>query len=214
MENIKAIIFDMDGVLLDSESICDKTWVIASKEMNIPMDEKTLNDCRGCNKSDTMQILKNRYGSDFDSAKFLSRTSELFYEVENRDGIALMPYVKETLEYLSKKYVLCLASSTRMESVSRQLKNAGIIDYFKTLTTGDMVTHSKPDPQIYLMACESIGMKSEECIAIEDSYNGVRSAVSANLKAIMVPDKLPPTDEMKAITFAICDSLKNVQEIL
>lgn len=214
LENVKAIVFDMDGVLLDSETLCDRTWEMAFKELGLPVDKSILMACIGCNKTDTASILRERLGQNFDSERFLERTSYFFHQIEETEGVPLMPYVVEVLEYLSKKYVLAVASSTREESVRRELTNAGIIKYFKTFTCGDMVTHSKPDPEIYLLACKSIGMAPAECVAIEDSYNGVRSGFAAGIRTIMVPDKLPPTEEMRSIAVKICKNLREVKEIL
>lgn len=214
INNIKAVIFDMDGVLLDSESISDRTWKTAFEEFGIDIDMSILNECRGCNRDDIIHKLNDKFKGRLDAKDYLERTGTLFYEIEDKEGIPLMPHVVETLEYLSKKYILCVASSTGGEAVKRQLANAGIIKYFKTLTTGDMVTHSKPDPQIYTMACNSIGMKPEECIAVEDSYNGVRSGVAANIKTVMVVDRMPATDEMKNICTAVCSSLKELKNFL
>lgn len=214
LENVKAIIFDMDGVLLDSETVCDRTWEMAFDELGMKTDPSILKACIGCNKTDSARIIREHLGADFNSENFLQRTSYFFHKIETEEGVPLMPYVLETLEYLSGKYVLALASSTREESVKRLLSKNGIIKYFKTLTCGDMVTHSKPDPQIYLMACESIGIAPAECVAIEDSYNGMRSGVAAGIRTIMVPDKLAPTEEMEKIAVAICENLKKVTENL
>ena len=211
---IKGIIFDMDGVILDSESISDITWNDAAKVFGIMMDIKVLNSCRGSNKNDIIAKLKKIYGSDFDASGFLAKTGEYFSIIEQKNGISLMPYAKEILEYLKSKYILALASSTRKESVYRQLKNAGVFDYFVTITTGDMVKHSKPDPEIYRIACESINLKPEECAAVEDSPNGIKSASAAGLKAIMVPDKIKPTEELKSLIWKICNGLKEVENIL
>lgn len=210
IENVKAVIFDMDGVLLDSETVCDRTWELAFAELGRETDPAVLKACIGCNKTDSARILREHLGEDFNSEKFLERTSYHFHRIEETEGIPLMPHVVEALEYLSKKYILAVASSTREESVRRELANAGIAKYFKTFTCGDMVTHSKPDPQIYLMACQSIGMNPADCVAIEDSYNGVRSGVAAGIRTIMVPDKLAPNDEMKQIATAICPNLLSV----
>lgn len=212
IENVKAIIFDMDGVLLDSETVCDRTWELAFKELGMEPNPRVLKACIGCNKTDSAKILREHLGTDFNSEKFLERTSYHFHKIEESEGIPLMPYVVEALEYLSKKYILAVASSTREESVRRELNNAGIAKYFKTFTCGDMVTHSKPDPQIYLLACQSIDMNPADCVAIEDSYNGVRSAVAAGIRTIMVPDKLVPNDKMKKIATEICSNLKVVIE--
>ena len=212
--DIKAIIFDMDGVILDSETISDKTWLIAQDEMDIKTDKDFINLCRGSNRNDTLTILRNIFGQDFDSEAFLKRTSELFKMYEDTQGIPLMPYAKQILEYLKPKYRLALASSTNGEAVERQLRNAEVIDFFETRTTGEMVEHSKPDPEIYLMACRSLGVEPGECAAVEDSPNGIKSAAAAGLKVIMVPDKIEPTEEIEALCWKICKTLKNLEEFL
>lgn len=210
-DEVKAVVFDMDGILLDSESICDRTWEVAAKEWKLKDADKAIQDCRGRNKTDSILVLKKYYGQDFDGQLFLQRTSDLFYEIEKKEGIPLMHYAKEILEYLkSKGYRIALASSTRGESVKRQLTNAGLIHYFETLTTGDMVKHSKPDPEIYQMACASLGLRCDQCVAVEDSPNGVKSAALAGLKVVMVPDKIQPDEEMKQLTWQICDSLEGL----
>ena len=214
MKDIKAIIFDMDGVILDSESISDITWKKAAEERGLSVTDEILNACRGSNKNDTIQTLKKYYGSDFDSEAFLERTSELFHQIEEKDGIPLLPYAKEILQYLKPRYRMALASSTRGPTVLRQLRAAGVIDFFETRTTGEMVEHSKPNPEIYLMACKSIGVEPNECVAIEDSLNGIRSAHAAGLKPIMVIDKVQPTDEIRTMCVAVFESLDGVRTIL
>ena len=214
LEKIKAVIFDMDGVILDSESISDITWEKAAAERGLTVNNEILNACRGSNKNDTIVTLKKYYGQDFDSESFLNRTSELFHEIEEKDGIPLLPYAKEILEYLKSRYRLALASSTRGPTVERQLRNAGVINFFETRTTGEMVEHSKPNPEIYLMACKSIGMEPGDCVAIEDSLNGIRSAYAAGLHPVMVIDKIQPTEEIRKMCIAVFDSLEEVKTIL
>ena len=214
MNNIKAIIFDMDGVILDSESISDLTWRKAAEERGLSVNDEILNACRGSNKNDTIVTLKKYYGADFDSEAFLERTSELFHEIEDKDGIPLLPFAKEILEYLKPRYHLALASSTRGPTVERQLRAVGLIDFFETRTTGEMVEHSKPNPEIYLMACKSIGMEPNECVAIEDSLNGIRSAYAAGLHPIMVIDKVQPTEEVRKMCEAVFDSLEDLKKNL
>ena len=213
-KEIKAVIFDMDGVILDTETMCDKTWTITAEEMNIGGMDKTLNICRGGNTKDTKAKLKEIYGQDFDSDHFINRSVELFREIEFSTGIPLMPYAEECLKYLKKNYKVALASSTSGPTVQRQLTNAGLIEYFETRTTGDMVSHSKPDPEIYAKACESLGLDPTQCVAVEDSPNGIRSATAAGMRAIMVPDKIAPDQEMKNKCWKICKSLKDLEEIL
>lgn len=214
MSEIKAIIFDMDGVLQDSETISDRTWRIVAKSWGICDIESMLDICRGCNKNDTYALLRKKYGNDFESEKFLESTSALFFEIEKSEGIPLMNGAKETLEYLSKKYTLALASSTQKSSVVRQMQTANFLQFFKTLTTGDMVSHSKPNPEIYEKACASLSLLSNECVAIEDSPNGVRSASRAGLRVIMIPDKIKPDDEMRTLAWKIFSSLWDVKNNL
>ena len=214
LSGIKAIIFDMDGVILDSESISDITWEKAAGEKGLTVNNEILNTCRGSNKNDTIINLKKFYGADFDGEAFLERTAELFHEIEEKKGIPLLPYAKEILNYLKPRYRLALASSTRGPTVERQLRNAGVIDFFETRTTGEMVEHSKPNPEIYQLACKSIEMKAEECVAIEDSLNGIRSAYAAGLHPIMVIDKVQPTEEVRNMCEYIFDSLEELKTIL
>lgn len=199
MGEIKAVIFDMDGVILDSETICDVVWEMAAREKGLERSNEVINLCRGTNKNDTILILKDFYGADFDAEYFLNRSSELFHEVEFSKGIPLMPYAKEALEQLQKKYRIALASSTRGPTVRRQLGAHNLLEFFETMTTGEMVEHSKPDPEIYLMACKSLGLNPAECIAVEDSFNGIKSAHAAGMKCCMIPDKVQPTQEIKAM---------------
>lgn len=199
MGEIKAVIFDMDGVILDSETICDVVWEMAAREKGLERSNEVINLCRGTNKNDTNLILKDFYGADFDAEYFLNRSSELFHEVEFSKGIPLMPYAKEALEQLQKKYRIALASSTRGPTVRRQLGAHNLLDFFETMTTGEMVEHSKPDPEIYLMACKSLGLNPAECIAVEDSFNGIKSAHAAGMKCCMIPDKVQPTQEIKTM---------------
>lgn len=211
MQNkFKAVLFDMDGVLLDTEKVCKVTWKLAAEEYHLKNIDEAFYKCVGTNRHDTELILKNYLDGKVSPEVFREKTSELFYDVERNQGLDLKPFVVECLtELKASGFRLSVASSTRGESVRRQLKNAGIIDFFETLTTGDLVEHSKPAPDIYLKAAESLSLKPENCVAVEDSPNGVRAAVAAGIKCVMVPDLIQPDDEMKKIAWKILPSLKD-----
>ena len=214
MKKIQAVIFDMDGVLIDTESMCDKTWAAALAEEGIRNDLGAIDKCRGTNMADTLLILKELHGKDFPAEKFMQRSSELFHEIENTSGIPLMPYAAEILAYLKPRYRLALASSTRKQSVCRLLGRVGVLDYFETLTTGDMVVHGKPDPEIYSLACKSLGLEPDVCVAVEDSPNGIKSASSCGMRTIMVPDKVQPDEDLMPLIWKVCKNLGEIERIL
>lgn len=204
----------MDGVILDSESVCDKIWESLAEERRLENINRLMNLCRGLNRNDTISVLKKSYGKDFDWEEFLNSVRIRFRHEEEEGNLKLMPHAKECLDYLKPRYRLCLASSTSKESVFRQLKKLQVFDYFETLTTGDMVVHSKPDPEIYRLACKSINTAPENCVAIEDSPNGIKSASAAGLSVIMIPDRIQPDKEIKHLCWNILPSLKEVCGIL
>ncbi len=201
----------MDGVLLDTETVCKITWRRAAEEYGIDNIDEAFRKCVGCNRNDTELILRDYVGDKVAPQVFRNRTGELFDIVEEESGLEKMPYVDDCLSFLKKNgFRIALVSSTRAVKVNRQLKNAGIHEYFETFTTGDLVEHSKPCPDIYLKSLESLNLSSDECVAIEDSPNGVRAAVAAGIKCIMVPDQIAPDDEMKKIAWQILPSLKDL----
>ncbi|MBQ9306221.1 HAD family phosphatase, partial [Butyrivibrio sp.] len=132
---------------------------------------------------------------------------------ERYDGgrLPIKAGVKEILEYLKAENVRCaVASSTRKAVVEAELRDAGLIDYFEEIVGGDSVKVSKPDPEIYLIACDKLKVDPKDSFAIEDSYNGIRSAHAAGMKPIMVPDMIPADAEMRGLADTVCESLLDV----
>lgn len=214
-KNVKAVVFDMDGVLLDSETICDDIWRRLAIEMNLSNIEDAITENRGCSSSNMMKNLIARYGKDFDHQKFFDDFHKYFLEIENSKGIPLMPGVIETLDYLKKRgYRLALCTSTRRVTATRQLKAVKLFDYFETTTFGDDVENSKPAPDIYLKAAASLGLDPSSCVAVEDSPNGIRSCHAAGLIPVMVPDRVQPDEEIKSLCWKIGKPLKVLKEFI
>ncbi len=210
---MKAVIFDMDGVLFDTERLCMDSWCALAKEQGIADMGIVFPKCIGRNAADTEVIVSEYYGESFDYDSFRKQASDWFWQYIKDNGLPVKTGVKEMLAYLKQAgYAIGLASSTRYSSVVNHLKEACIMDYFSVIVTGDMVKHSKPQPDIYLLACERLGVEPEEAYAIEDSYNGIRSAYAAGMKPVMVPDLLEPDEEMKRLSFLICKNLSEALE--
>lgn len=210
--NIKAVIFDMDGVIFDSERLVIECWRVIADKYNIPDIEKACYECFGLNRIITREKMLQRYGEDFPYDIYKKEMSDLFH---SRYGGGKLPQkigIHELLKFLKSKSIkIGLASSTRSEVVKMELADGGLIDYFDVIIGGDMVVKSKPEPDIYLRACEELGVKPNEAYGIEDSFNGVRAVYRAGMNCIMVPDIVEADDEMKEISKIILPSLVEVK---
>lgn len=208
-----AVIFDMDGIIFDSERLVLDCWERIGEKYGIPDIGEVFMRCIGTNRVRTRQIVDEHYGKTFPYEKFSAESSALFHEVTEKEGLPIKAGVREILTYLrEEKIPLGLASSTRIAVVTQELKDAGLYEYFQTVVGGDLLENSKPAPDIYLMTCERMGVLPEKTYAIEDSYNGVRSAYSAGLHSVMVPDMLPATEEMRNLSEAVFKDLFMAKE--
>lgn len=213
--DLKTIVFDMDGVLFDTERLCMDSWIAIAENWDIDDMEMVFRQCIGLNGNDTKALVLNHYGQDFPFDDYRKRASEWFWKDVEENGLPIKKGVKEILSYLKEAgYKIGLASSSKQEAVISHLEQAKIRDYFSVMVTGDMVEHSKPQPDIYLMACKKLGVEPGEAYAIEDSPNGIRAAHAAGMKPIMVPDMIAPDDEMKNLSFMICEDLLAVREYI
>ncbi len=212
---MKAVIFDMDGVLFDTERLCMNSWNHVAQKYGVQGMEAVFEQCIGLNGNDTKTLVLQQLGQDFPYDEFRAQASEWFWDYIHKKGIPMKAGVKKILCYLKQSgYKIGLASSTRYESIIKHLKQAEIIDYFSVIVAGDMIEHSKPKPDIYLLACKKLDVKPEEAYAIEDSPNGIRSAAAAGMKPIMVPDLVKPNAEMEQLSFLICEDLVQVMKFL
>ena len=207
----QAVVFDMDGVIFDTERLVIEFWKEVAKKHNIPNVEHTCIQCLGTNRVRTREIFLENYGADFPFDPYRAEVTELFNTHYKGVPLPTKPGVRELLSYLQEQDIkVGLASSTAQHLVRDEIGTAGLLPYFQTLVCGDMVEHSKPAPDIFLKACEILNADPTKSIAIEDSFNGIRSAHCAGMTPIMVPDQVQPTDEIRTLAFHVMPSLLNV----
>ncbi len=207
----QAVVFDMDGVIFDTERLVIEFWKEVAKKHNIPNVEHTCIQCLGTNRVRTREIFLENYGADFPYDPYRTEVTELFNTHYKGVPLPTKPGVRELLSYLQEQDIkVGLASSTAQHLVRDEIGTAGLLPYFQTLVCGDMVEHSKPAPDIFLKACEILNADPTKSIAIEDSFNGIRSAHCAGMTPIMVPDQVQPTDEIRTLAFHVMPSLLDV----
>ena len=215
MRTIDAVIFDMDGVLIDSERISFKCFQEVFKEYNYEIDEPFYLKVIGRNFEGIKALMVEEYGDDFPFDIIYRKKADLAHEITNKNGVIVKPGVHELLDYLNqKKYKIAVASSTRKERVLELLEEAKIKDKVDYIIGGDQVENSKPNPEIFLKAAKGLDIKPENCMVIEDSDAGITAAHAAKMIGIHVPDMKFLEDENKDLAFKICGSLSEVKEYL
>lgn len=214
---IKAVVFDMDGVIFDSEKLYRKHWMITGNEYNIPeiTMKELCNRIAGATKEHNEKLMKSYFGQDFDYNTFRGKTMERMDEDILRNGLDLKPGVKELFGFLKESGIkMGLATSTIQQRAERNLKNAGILEEFDRIVYGGTVPNGKPAPDIYLRACEELGVEPHEAMGVEDSINGVKSASAAGLYTVMVIDLIEPTEEIRPLANQIYHSLFEIIDLL
>ena len=212
---IKAVIFDMDGVLIDSEKLYNRFWRQASKEFGFDMTFEHALSIRSMSAEYAIPKLSDIFGAEFPYHEVKKRRIEIMEEYVNENGVEAKAGVHDILKYLKENgYKCAIATSSDMYRTKKYLTMAGIGLDFDAIICGPEVAHSKPSPDIYETAAKKLGLLTKECVAVEDSNNGILSAYNAGCRVVMVPDLSEPEEDMKRYLFGVAKNLNEVTYFL
>lgn len=212
---IKGVISDMDGVILDTEKLYVRFWCEAANFYGYPMQKYHALSIRSMARKYAIERLKGYFGKDFDYYAVHDKRIELMDKYINENGIEAKPGAEKLLSFLQQNgYKVALATATEPDRTRTYLERLGLYKYFDEVVCASMVKTGKPAPDIYIFAAQKLGLAPCECIALEDSANGIKSANSAGCKTVMVPDLDMPDDEVMPLLYGVAENLIDVNRFL
>ena len=211
---IDGVIFDMDGLMFDTERIWATLWEPALATLGLSYKEGLDVAARGSAGDSMRAVLRQFYGPGCDTdaiMEALHAQAEIAFQAPPPKK----PGLDEILTWLDAQHIpMAVASSSRMASIRHHLDGWGLTHYFKVIVSGEQFTSSKPDPEIFLTAAKALGTAPSETLVLEDSYNGVRAGARGGFVTVMVPDLSPADDEMRRLYTAECKDLHEVKQML
>lgn len=215
MKKIEGIIFDMDGILLDTESIAYECYRKIFKKYGYDMNKEDYCLLIGRSRRSISEILIKKYGQGLQLTNIYSEKDIEMNEFICKNGPTVKPGVYELLDFLiEKEYKIAVATSTSRERAVDLLERTNIRDKLNAIVCGDEVKNSKPDPEIFLKAAEKLNVETNRCIVLEDSPVGIEAAHCGGIMSIMIPDLKEPDDKVKKLAYKICGNLLEVREFL
>lgn len=215
MGNVQFVIFDMDGLLFDTERLYYRSFQKAAKKLGYEFPFEHYLKVVGVTDDEGKKILAEIYGEDSLILHAFDHYHGELNDIITEEGLSLKPGVEKLLDMLDEKGIhKCIASSSSLEVIRKYTEYAQIADRFDFFISGTEVEHGKPSPDIFLEALKRGGATAEFALVLEDSLHGLKAAVSANIRCIIVPDLIEPTEEMKRQAFRICRDLGEVAEMI
>ena len=215
MTTVQGVLFDMDGVILDSEGLYTRFWQEAAQALGYPMTRTQAMGMRALNRQEATAKLESYFGKGVDYLAVRDKRIELMDAFVAGKGIAPKPGIRELLDHLNQKSIpTCIATSSPLARVREYLEPLGLFERFDAIITGYDVPRGKPEPDIYLKAAQVLQKNPKDCIALEDSKAGLLSAFRAGTMAIMIPDQDRPDPEDLTRATALCDSLTDVIDLI
>lgn len=212
---VGAVVFDMDGLLFDSERVVMLSWDLAGNRLGYEALGQNIYHTLGMGADSRKRYFRETYGEAFPYEQFQKLYREAFYDYADTHGIPLKPGVREVLEFLREERIpAAVATSTGGQDAKKRLAREKLEPYFQAVISGDMVKETKPSPEIYQKACRSLGADPAHTIALEDACNGIRSAHGAGMLPILIPDLQKDSSEVDGLLYAKMDSLFQVRDWL
>lgn len=215
MNKPKALIFDMDGLLLDTEGLYKRAWTKAAAESGFDLHDALYLKLIGITIADCESVLCDAFGPQFPLEIFRTRAAGLYEELHTAEGLPLKPGVREILVWARQEKVPCaVGTSTVQAEAKKRLEHHNVIEYFQVIIGGDMVERGKPHPDIFLKAQEALGIAAAHCLVLEDAHSGLVAAREGGMRSCLVPDLLPPSDESRKLAEGVFTSLHEVRNWL
>lgn len=208
---IKAVIFDMDGLMIDSERVTYEGYVLECGKLGLVMEKEFYKKVLGHTIPEIFQMFRDKFGESFPMEEVLKKVHLYMDDLFVKEGIPVKEGLRELLKYLKDHgYKTVVATSSDRSRVDRILKMAGLEEYFDDSICGDEVKNGKPNPEVFLKACEKAGVEPEEALVLEDSEAGISAAYAARIPVICVPDMKYPEEEFAGKASKIVNSLTEV----
>jgi len=209
---LSAVIFDMDGLMLDTERLAPPAWRDAKDAIGADFDMSLLDAMVGRNYQDCRALILERHGASFPTDRLMDAWHVAYDAIVARDGIAIKHGLFDLLDWLEQAHIpKAVATSTRRSRAMAKLESAGLASRFAALVGGDEIARGKPAPDIFLRAAERLGAQPASCVVLEDSAPGIRAALAAGMTPIMVPDQHQPAPDILASGTLVLPSLAHVQ---
>lgn len=215
IKDIEAVIFDMDGVIYDTEAFYLKHWIQVFEEYGYKMTKEIYIKAMGRGRKKVKEYFKSIFGDDLPIDEMYIKKDKLLFDAIRNKEVPLKPGALEFLSYLKNNNIkTALATSAKRERLDIQLEDSPIVQYFDAIVCGDDVVNSKPDPEIFLKAAKKIGANPEKCIVIEDSEAGIKAAHDGEMIAFHVEDLKEADDSIKENANMLFKNLKEIQDYL
>ena len=212
---VSGIIFDMDGVLIDSERQSNEGWLWAAGQLGVDMPMWLIDSFKGAPAELCCKFFDDYYKGVIDYWEAKKLRTQHVYKIRETEGIPVKKGVKDIFEYIRNNGLKCaVATSTRRESAEKTLHEIGVWDYLDAVVYGDEVEHGKPEPDIFLRAAKAIGVNPSEAVVVEDSINGIKAGYAADMRVVHIPDTIAIDDDIRKLTYMVCDDLNGLIDVV